>query len=139
MQRALENRNSRESQTCLYWIEVIPRGEPIKCSSNTTSTHAFQRQPFYLKNYPISLENYTQIKDFRMSLKRRLIGAGERLSGWQHLMLLQRTWVEFTAPTWGLRATWNSGSRGSDTLVCPPSAPDMHVVHMHTCTHIIKN
>lgn len=71
-----------------------------------------------------------------MSLKRRLIGAGERLSGWQHLRLLQRTWAEFTAPTWGLRNPCNSGS-----LFYPPSAPDMNVIHIHTCTHthLIKN
>jgi hypothetical protein len=44
----------------------------------------------------------------------------------EHLLLLQRTWVQFSAPTWWFTTVYNSSSRGSDALLWP-----LRVLHSH--------
>jgi hypothetical protein len=44
------------------------------------------------------------------------------------VLLSQRNWVQFPAPTMGLTTDCNSSSRGSDTLFQTPKASDMHMV-----------
>ena len=50
--------------------------------------------------------------------KKREKGAGEKAQELRALAALnfQRTWVQFSAPTWQLTAIFNSSPRGSDTL-----------------------
>lgn len=51
----------------------------------------------------------------------------------EHLLLLQRTWVQFTALTWWFTTISNSSYRGSSALFWAPWVPTTHVVHIHTC------
>jgi len=45
------------------------------------------------------------------------------------LLLFQRTWIQFPAPTWWCITTCNSSSMGSDALFWPLQAPNTCTVH----------
>lgn len=63
----------------------------------------------------------------RSSLEVEDIGGGERwLSSQELLLLLQRTWVPFSAPTWWLRSLCTSNPRGSDASFMSPWALHAH-------------
>ena len=58
------------------------------------------------------------------------------------LWLLQRTWLQFPGPTWWLKTTCNSSSRGIQNF-WPPQEPDTYLLHKlkKTCrqnTHTYK-
>lgn len=53
------------------------------------------------------------------------------LSRQQHLLLSQRTWLQFPA-TYTVAHNHSSTSRSSDALFWPQRAPGAHTVHIHT-------
>ena len=69
--------------------------------------------------------------------------AGEMLSISERWLLLHRAQIYFPAPIQWLTTALNSSSRKRNTLLWPPQAPGMHVVHRNACrqnthTHKIK-
>lgn len=63
------------------------------------------------------------------------MGLERWLSRQQHLLLSQRTWVQFPA-TYTVAHNYSSSFRSSDALFWPQRAPDTHTQYtcIHTCT-----
>jgi hypothetical protein len=57
----------------------------------------------------------------------------------RYLMLLQRSWVQFPAPTLQLTINCNSSSRDSDVLFWTLQAPGTNVGHVQTCRQALKH
>lgn len=49
------------------------------------------------------------------------------------MLILQRTRVWLPTPKWRLTTVGDSCSRGFDNFFWHPQAPDMHMMHIHTC------
>ena len=47
------------------------------------------------------------------------------------LLILQKTWIQFPAPTWYLITMCNSSSRRSNGFFCPLRAPVTHMAQIH--------
>lgn len=56
----------------------------------------------------------------------------------EHLLLLQKTWIGFPAPTQWFTIIHNSSSTGSHTLLWPPLAPGMHMITWMRAMHVIQ-
>ena len=58
-------------------------------------------------------------------------GRGEIDQYLRALTAFSENWVWFPAPTWQLRSIFNSRSKGSDCLLCPPWSPYAHGAHRY--------
>lgn len=68
---------------------------------------------------------YTYIKNqwtFN-TYKKRGGEAGKQLSGWDHMLLSQQTWILFLVHTWWFIASCDSSSRKSNALLQPHYQP----------------
>lgn len=62
----------------------------------------------------------------------KLLGLDRWLSGQEHLLFIQKTWVSLSALTWWFVSIHNSRSRGSDVHFWPLWAPSLHVAQVKT-------
>lgn len=67
--------------------------------------------------------------------KRERMGLGRELSGYEHWLFLQQTWVHFPVCTWWFTMTCNSSSKGSNALFWTSQAPGTWVEHRYTYKH----
>jgi len=73
------------------------------------------------------------------SILRISLGLERWLSGWEHWLLFQRTWIQFPAPTRGLTTICNSSSRGADILTQTYMQTNHECTYNNISTHIRKN
>lgn len=92
-----------------------------------------------------TLKSWGKLLEVLQDLFRLRMG-GRELGRWltseEDLLFLQKTRVQFPAPTQWLTAVHNSSSKGSNALFRCLKAPDIHIMHIypHTQnTHAHKN
>lgn len=72
---------------------------------------SFQQVGMYFKWLPK--------QNIHLNLEREDLGLRRWIWSWEHLLLFQRTWIQFPIPTCQLTTAYNPSSRGTDALFWP--------------------